>query len=203
MSGTDDGGRPEGALLAEEGSLGTVTISGGGFVALRHDPSVQDYLAALKVRLKAVPRVRNQRLWLYAYGLGLGILPSGILTSGHSADPVGLAIALSWILFVTAVMPRIQARSFRNVAAARGESRIVVDGSGVRVKWAHESSGVSWPAIYRYAETKQFFVLLSRDKYATSPILLPRWDEHGRDVSETLRDLLDGHGVPRWGPARG
>ncbi|MEU6863002.1 hypothetical protein ABZ924_06965 [Streptomyces sp. NPDC046876] len=165
----------------------------GEGVELVYEVTTADLTQAIRVRTRATPALRRQR-WLMPLLGGLSALLGGsALLSGQPAGSKAVMFLGAGLLLcgLSIFGPRLQARAFAGMLAKAGQTRTVVDGSGISVTTQRYSSRMHWTAQPVYAETDDVFVTLDIAKRAASMTVLPkRGVRHPEDV-DRLRALLD------------
>ncbi|MEW2415170.1 YcxB family protein [Streptomyces sp. NPDC046866] len=173
-------------------AAGTGAGTGEG-VELVYEVATADLAQAIRVRTRATPALRRQR-WLMPLLGGLSALLGGsALLSGQPAGSKAvLFLGLGLLLCGLCVFgPRLQARAFAGMLAKAGQTRAVVDGSGISVSTRQYSTRMDWTAQPAYAETDELFLTLDLHRRAASMTILPkRGVRHPADV-DRLRELLD------------
>ncbi|MCX4543656.1 YcxB family protein [Streptomyces sp. NBC_01565] len=162
-------------------------------VELVYRTSTADVARALRAR-DAHTAAGRRRRWAIpvagTFGLGVGVLE--MVTDGAVTGPaLGLVAAGALLWMITLFGPRLQARAFRGLLEKAGETRAVVDGSGVLVATASSETRIGWAAQPTYAETADAFVMLSDDKGAVAMTVLPKRGIQAPADADGLRALLD------------
>ncbi|WP_415952364.1 hypothetical protein [Streptomyces sp. KLOTTS4A1] len=164
--------------------------AGAARVELRHMTTAEQWLEALRGHAKVSPQARRQRLLLVLVALALVAMSVRVTATGVSVKPSAFVPAVV-MLGLWLMMRRLTARAQQRISAGLGARRITVDGSGVCVETAHVLTRFGWPAMSRYVETRQLFLLVSADKRASCLVFLPKVSADGTDRSAELRGLLD------------
>ncbi|WP_405425153.1 YcxB family protein [Streptomyces erythrochromogenes] len=164
-------------------------------VELVYRTTTTDIAQALRARDSHTAAGRRRR-WAYplagTFGIGIGVLV--MVAGGGVADVPLMLVTIGMGLWGTALFgPRLQARAVRGMLEKSGETRAVVDGSGVLVVLDAFESRVGWAAQPRYVETDDAFVMLSDDKQAVSMTVLPKRGIRAPGDVDRLRAVLDAH----------
>ncbi|MFK0014792.1 YcxB family protein [Streptomyces sp. NPDC091027] len=164
-------------------------------VELVHRTTTADIAQALRARESHTAAGRRKR-WAFplagTFGIGVGVLVT-VSDGTVSGASMGLVAAGLLLWVITLFGPALQARAFRGLLERTGETRTVVDGSGVRLTSADSETRVGWAAQPRYVETADTFVMLSDDKGAVGMTVLPKRGILPPADAEALRALLDAH----------
>ncbi|MFP3988226.1 hypothetical protein U9R90_12095 [Streptomyces sp. E11-3] len=166
-------------------------------------PTLDDIRAALRVRARVLAR---SRAWLRQTGIGVGVSVVGAAVFGWAvslpvegmATLVGLPVAgalTGWLVgsLVAWASRRRQARAVYRMAAAEGEYRMTIDGSGVRGAGAHTTVTVGWGPYPYFVETPDLFVVLGKDTRAVGYVIIPKRGVRSASDVDRLRDILDRH----------
>ncbi|WP_354637759.1 YcxB family protein [Kitasatospora camelliae] len=159
-------------------------------VELTYRPTAEDFAEALKGRSKAAKSSRRARVLTFVM-LGCAVIGGALsLAGGKGVDPVFTALVVVAVVSLL-LLPRLQARQLHRLAAANGEFRVTVDGTGVGVRTERSSSQHSWEAVPRFVETPGLFLLLSGDRNASCLTLLPKRGLADPADVDRLRAILE------------
>ncbi|MFD3721742.1 hypothetical protein [Streptomyces sp. NPDC058674] len=167
----------------------------GQAVELVYRTTRADLEHALRAR-DAHTAAGRRRRWAFPVGgtLGLGF---SVLATVWGEPLVGkplLFLACGVALWVhTLFGPRLQARAFAGMLEKAGETRTVVDDSGVLVTAATCRTHIGWEAQPTYVETAEAFLMLSDDKRAVAMTVLPKRGIRAPADADGLRAVLDAH----------
>ena len=174
---------PEGRDTAEEGA-----------VELVYQPTRRDWADALRVRAKSSrAAVRQRRLVIVAAVLFVAAAGASAATGDMGQVPVPLIVGVASALLVLVLLPWLQARQLAKISELRGEFRVRVDDSGVRVTTGDTTTTVGWLSQPRYAETAEQFVMLSPDKNVTGLTMLLKRGIQAPADADRLRAIFDRH----------
>lgn len=171
-------------------------------VELRHMTTADQFLEALRGHAKVSRAARGQRWIVIIFAVLMAAMAVHFTSQGGYVDPVGLLLAVLFLLLGLVLVPRMTARAQQRIHEHQGERRITVDESGVCVETDHTLARFSWAAMSRYVETRRLFVLVSADKRASCLVFVPKRGTDGTDESERLRELLAAH-LPATTAGRG
>ncbi|MFF1557244.1 YcxB family protein [Streptomyces sp. NPDC058279] len=151
-----------------------------------------DVAEALRARSTRTRSGRRSRWMLPTMGT-VAVLSAVLLfrQGGHLPGAVGFLAAGLTLWVGTVFGPRLTARAFGGLLERAGETRVVIDGSGVLVATEVTETRVGWAAHPTYAETDGLFVLLSDDKRAVAFIVLPKRGAQDPADIDRLRAVLD------------
>ncbi|MFI6145605.1 YcxB family protein [Streptomyces sp. NPDC051109] len=162
-------------------------------VELVYRTTETDFAGALRARNRRTAAVRR-KTWLFRTVGTLSLIGGVLLLTGEAPDVARAAGFLAGGAFLWVFGPlghRLQARAFRGLLEKAGETRAVVDGSGVRVTAAGCDTRIGWAVQPTYAETDELFVMLSEGKGAVSMTVLPKRGAQAPADVDRLRGLLD------------
>ncbi|MFF8292374.1 YcxB family protein [Streptomyces sp. NPDC016309] len=165
-------------------------------VELTYVPVLADAVGAIRARARATPSGRLQNGVLLACALFM--LGSLVLSlTGPNGPSVGGAllclVVLLFVLGVYLLVPGLQGQQVHRMYATQGEYRVVVDDDGVRQSSRDLDMTYRWPALPRYTETAELFVLLTGDRHGVGMAILPKRAVDGPDGADRLRAILDRH----------
>ncbi|MER5770133.1 YcxB family protein [Streptomyces sp. NPDC001985] len=170
------------------------TAAGPETVELRYTTTVRDLESALRVRLARTPAGRLQLvIWSSVAVFGLVTAWLRAEAVGKVLDPfaAGLVGLSCFLLVMTALSPRTQARQAYRLFQRYGELRAVVDSAGVHITSPDFSQSFGWSTLDRYRETEEHFVLLSPDRTSAALGVLPKRGLAEPADADRLRALLD------------
>jgi hypothetical protein len=161
-------------------------------VELVYRTTTADLVQAIRVRDASTPAGRRRR-WLFPLAGTLSALLAAvtIADTGLSARGVGFLVGAAVMWTFTLFGTRLQARAFAGLLEKAGETRTVVDGSGLLVRTAVCETRIGWAAQPRYAETPDAFIMLSDDKRAVGVTVLPKRGLTAPADIDRLRSVLD------------
>ncbi|MER7465105.1 YcxB family protein [Streptomyces sp. NPDC097981] len=162
-------------------------------VELVYRTTTADIAQAIRVR-DANTAAGRRRRWLFPLtgALALLLAVQAIAEEGRfgpraAGFTAGAVVLWTFVLFGH----RLQARAFAGLLEKAGETRTVVDGSGLVVRTAAAESRTGWSAQPTYAETRDAFVMLSDDKAAVCMTVLPKRGVQDPADVDRLRAVLD------------
>ncbi|MFF3557207.1 hypothetical protein ACWD4V_07210 [Streptomyces tsukubensis] len=160
-------------------------------VELFYRPGPADAAGAVRARDTAVTsqarRFADAVVALVLVGAGALLLRAGeYLPVGAGLIVAGLTVGA-----LIPLQPWLAGRRLGAVLSAYGETRAVVDTTGVRFMASGIDQSFDWPAWPRYKETPELFVLLSADRKSLGVALLPKRGILGEDGEARLRAVLD------------
>ncbi|MEV3991127.1 YcxB family protein [Streptomyces sp. NPDC049837] len=163
-------------------------------VELTYEPALADAVGAIRARAKATPAGRLQNGVLLACALFM--LGSLVLNfTGPKGPTVGATVlCLTVLLFILGMyflMPGLQGQQVHRLYATQPEFRVVVDDAGVRQCARDLDMTYRWPAMPRYTETAELFVLLSGDRHGVGIAFLPKRGISDPEGVDRLRAILD------------
>ncbi|THA38197.1 YcxB family protein [Streptomyces sp. A1547] len=176
-----------------DGRQGGAAGADGPAVELVYQNTVADFAGALRARAARTGAARRKK-WLFSFIGTLSLIGGAALLAGNEPD-VGRAVAflvggvLLWV--IGPLGPRLQARALRGLLEKTGETRAVVDGTGVRLTATACDTRIGWSAQPTYAETDELFVMLSEDKRAVAMTVLPKRGARSPADIDRLRAILD------------
>ncbi|MBT2478240.1 hypothetical protein [Streptomyces sp. ISL-94] len=162
-------------------------------VRLVYRTTEADLARALRVRDGRTAAGRRKK-WLFLTVGTLSLLGGVLLLTGDERTVSKAAgfLAGGAVLWCVALLgPRLQARAFRGLLEKTGETRAVVDGTGVRMTTATAECRIGWAAQPTYAETDTLFLMLSDDKGAVAMTVLPKRGVQDPVDVDRLRAILD------------
>ncbi|KOG09981.1 MULTISPECIES: YcxB family protein [Streptomyces] len=137
-------------------------------------------------------RERLRRLHLLRWGgttlFGTAAALLAVAALRTSAVPAVLAAFCAVLIWST---PRLQARHALRTVAWQGEYHSSVSGAGLTAETAHVSLRQRWSVFRGYRETRDHFVLFSRDPNVLLVEVLPLRGLRSPEEAERLRALLD------------
>jgi hypothetical protein len=159
-------------------------------------PVLADAVGAIRARAKATPSGRLQNGILLACGLlMLGALALNLF--GPKGPSLGGTVfcvaALAFFLGLYLLVPGLQGQQVHRMYATQGEFRVVVDNDGVRQFSRDLDMTYRWPALPRYTETDELFVLLTGDRHGVGMAILPKRGTTSPADIDRLRTILDGN----------
>ncbi|MFF9869656.1 YcxB family protein [Streptomyces sp. NPDC013953] len=165
-------------------------------VELAYVPVLADAVGAIRARAKGTPSGRLQNGILLACGLlMLGALVLNLI--GRRGPGIGgtvfCVVALAFFLGLYVLVPGLQGQQMHRMYAAQGEFRVVVDDDGVRQFSRDLDMTYRWPALPRYTETDELFVLLTGDRHGVGMAILPKRGIAAPADIDRLRAILDGN----------
>ncbi|MFJ3924114.1 YcxB family protein [Streptomyces sp. NPDC090022] len=164
----------------------------GRSVELVYRTTAADVAAALRTRAGHTPAGRRQRLRLTVLGVVMPMLTALLAQSeGAFAAPVvvcGLVTLVVWALM--GFGPELQARALAPALAGAGETRTLVDDSGLCIATAGTRTRIAWSAQPAYVETDDLFLMLSDDPRGVRMTILPKRGAPDAADVEQLRTLL-------------
>ncbi|MER7109697.1 YcxB family protein [Streptomyces sp. NPDC000229] len=165
-------------------------------VELTYVPVLADAVGAIRARAKRTPAGRLQNGILLACGLPImGALVLNF-TSPAGPSPGGTAFCIGVLVLMIGVyvlVPGLQGQQVHRMYATQGEFRVIVDEDGVRQFSRDLDMTYRWPAMPRYTETAELFVLLSGDRHGVGIAFLPKRGISGPEGVDRLRAILDRH----------
>ncbi|KOU30652.1 hypothetical protein ADK52_04625 [Streptomyces sp. WM6372] len=176
-----------------DGRQGGGAGADGQAVELVYQNTVADFAGALRARAGRTGAARRKK-WLFSFIGTLSLIGGAALLAGNEPD-VSRAVAflvggvLLWV--IGPLGPRLQARAFRGLLEKTGETRAVIDGTGVRLTATDCDTRIGWAAQPTYAETDELFVMLSEDKRAVAMTVLPKRGARSPEDIDRLRAVLD------------
>ncbi|MGV9311408.1 hypothetical protein ACWDR0_04345 [Streptomyces sp. NPDC003691] len=164
-------------------------------VELHYRLGLSDAVAAVRARDSAVTgqarRFADAVVALVLVGAALLLLRSGeYLPAAAGLLVAGLAVAV-----MIPLRPWLIGRQLNSLLAKYGDTRSVVDTTGVRFVSTAVDQSFGWQAWPRYKETPELFVLLSADRRSLGIALLPKRGILGEDGEARLRAVLDEHSL--------
>ncbi|QGV80728.1 YcxB family protein [Streptomyces ficellus] len=163
-------------------------------VELTYLPALADAVGAIRARARATPSGRLQNGVL----LGCSLLMVGALvlnlTSPKGPSMGGTALCVAALVLAAGLyllVPGLQGQQVHRMYATQGEFRVVVDDEGVRQFSRDLDMTYRWPALPRYTETGDLFVLLTGDRHGIGLVILPKRAVAGPDGADRLRAVLD------------
>ncbi|MGW4199992.1 YcxB family protein [Streptomyces sp. NPDC004726] len=163
-------------------------------VALVYQPMARDIMTAAKLQRWRTSAGRGQfAATAAALVVCAGVAAVRLLDTGSVNDGVfaSLAIFGVYIGALLAFTPRMLAGQGIKLWGPLGTFHTVVDGSGIRMTSQVYAQAVAWPAVERYAETAELFVLLSRKPSAAGLVILPKRGIQEPADMDRLRGVLD------------
>ncbi|QDY76653.1 hypothetical protein [Streptomyces qinzhouensis] len=165
--------------------------TGPAAVELFYRPGQADAVGAVRARNTAVTsqarRFADAVVALVLVGAGALLLRSGEYgPAGAGLIVAGLAVAL-----LIPLQPWLVGRQLNSMLEKYGETRAVVDTTGVRFAATGIDQSFTWQSWPRYKETPELFVLLSADRKSLGVALLPKRGILGEDGEARLRAVLD------------
>ncbi|MFE5541297.1 YcxB family protein [Streptomyces sp. NPDC056492] len=173
----------------QDGGTGT----DGSEIELVYRNTVADFAGALRVRADRTGTARRKK-WMFGIVGTLSLIGGVALLAGDGPDVargVGLLVGGVLLWGIGPLGPRLQARAFRGLLEKTGETRAVVDGTGVRLTATACDTRIGWAVQPTYAETDELFVMLSEDKRAVSMTVLPKRGARSPADIDRLRAVLD------------
>ncbi|MFI6107636.1 YcxB family protein [Streptomyces sp. NPDC051310] len=163
-------------------------------VELTYLPVLADAVGAIRARAKATPAGRLQN----GITLACGLLILGALVlnlTGRKGPGLGATVfcvaALAFFLGLYALVPGLQGQQLHRMYASQGEFRVVVDDDGVRQFSRDLDMTYRWPALPRYTETDELFVLLTGDRHGVGMAILPKRGTANPADVDRLRAILN------------
>ncbi|MFD7837317.1 hypothetical protein [Streptomyces sp. NPDC059761] len=165
----------------------------GPAVELVYRTTEADFARALRLRGSRTAPARLKK-WLFPLVGTLCLIAAVLLLTGDGRDvarAAGFLVAGVFLWVHGPLTPRLQARAFRGLLEKTGETRAVIDGSGVVLTATACDTRIGWAAQPTYGETDDLFVMLSDDKAAVSMTVLPKRGAQDPADIDRLRAILD------------
>ncbi|MFD3536797.1 YcxB family protein [Streptomyces sp. NPDC058664] len=156
-------------------------------VTLLHRPTRADLLTAVLVR----ERLRRLHILRWAVVLlfgGFAVL-AAIAQTGFTVS-TGLFLLVAALFWAT---PHLQANHALRTVEWQGEYRASVGEGGIETETAHVRLLQRWSVFRGYRETRDHFVLLSRDPNILLAEVLPKRGLGSPEDVERLRELVGRH----------
>ncbi|MFI2348444.1 YcxB family protein [Streptomyces sp. NPDC019443] len=165
---------------------GRDTAHGTDAVELAYRPTRGDILAGIRVRdrIRKLALLRGAVVVLFAlFGLRLIVTGAGL---GQ--------ILLQWlVVFLVWSIPHVQANHVLRTVEWHGEFRATVSDDGISVTTDHCTLTQRWSLFRGYRDTRDHFVLLSRDPNILCLEVLPKSGLRAPEDAIRLQALLDRH----------
>ncbi|MEV6728636.1 hypothetical protein [Streptomyces sp. NPDC051364] len=174
--------------------MDTNTVPAAGeAVQLVYRPTTADLTEAIRARSSRTPAGRRRRRLYVGFAvlfLALAVLVT-LARDGFQPLSVGLTAGALSFGVTPRLMHGLQARAFGALLERAGETRAVVDDTGVQVITADTATRIGWTAQPSYVETDLAFVMLSADKQSIGMTVLPkRGAAHPADI-DRMRSIFD------------
>ncbi|MFB7464326.1 hypothetical protein ACFCZ1_12655 [Streptomyces sp. NPDC056224] len=152
-----------------------------------------DLAEALRARDRLTASGRR-RLWVLR-GLGSLMLVLGVSATAGRASFIGepfALVAFGVLLWAVSLFGHhLRARAFAGLLQRAGETRTVIDGSGLQVTTRASSTRMGWTAQPAYTETTGSFVTLGEARGAVSLTVLPKRGAQDPADIDRVRAMLD------------
>ncbi|MFC9604970.1 YcxB family protein [Streptomyces niveus] len=175
-----------------EGHSADAVVDEQNAVQLVYRPRQADTLVGLRVRQRIkwvglLARVVFLTLWVGQWLLG---------AVGRGSLDVYSTVLFLIVVLMMAGYPRLQAAHVQRITGWQGEYRATVSPAGITCGTDHCTLAQKWSFMQGYRETRDHFVLLSRDPGIMCLDILPKRGVRGPEDIDRLRAILDQH-TPR------